>query len=86
MRAVVILAAAAALAAASDPVLLDHEGNCHVRMRRMVHRTRRFIAPGSTWKLELGLEIPWSHFELWARVPVTYSLDVLFSGTRREAR
>ena len=86
MRAAVMLAAAASLAVASDPVLFDPEGNCHVRMRRMVSRTRRFIAPGAVWKLELGVEIPWSTFELWARVPVSYRLDDLFSGVRREAR
>ena len=81
-----MLAAAAGLAVASDPVLLDSEGNCHVRMRRMVHRTRRFIAPGAVWKLEIGVEIPWSTFEVWARIPIFYRLDELFSGRRREAR
>ena len=86
MRAALVLVAAVSLAVASDPVLLDPEGNCHVRMRRMTHRTRRFIAPGASWKLEFGAEIFWSGFEIWARIPVVYQLDDLFSGRMREAR
>ncbi|XP_043210271.1 uncharacterized protein LOC122375128 [Amphibalanus amphitrite] len=85
MRAAVMLTALVSLTVASNPVLLDPEGNCHVRMRRMVHRTRRFIAPGATWKLEFGVEIFWSGFEIWARIPVNYRLDDLFSGRMREA-
>ncbi|XP_037081191.1 uncharacterized protein LOC119101906 [Pollicipes pollicipes] len=83
-RAALLLATSVALALASDTVLFDPEGNCHVRMRRMAPRTRRFVAPGAVWKIEVGFEVPWSTFEVWARIPIFYNLDELFSGRQIE--